>query len=150
MSDKLARALAGVPAYQQPFMGPHNAPYKLPPFEQAGAFSNQVMPPLNPTPQMGMEGGMPPASMEMHGMQAPRPQAATMPPMQAPQPAQMPQQQSVMGMGFDPTPPLSMEMQGMKAPMPQGRNELERDYYNQLAQNPNGFGKPDWLARWLG
>jgi hypothetical protein len=119
-------ASAQQPPVQPPVTVQASLP-QLPDYEAPGSFSNKYMPP----------------------MQAPRPQAATMPPMQAPQPAPMPQQ-SVMGMGFDPTPPVSMEMQGMKAPMPQGRNELERDYHSQLAQNPNGFGKPDWLARWLG
>ena len=63
-------------------------------------------------------------------------------------PPMQPSQPGMMGMNGD--MPMGMEMQGMKAPMPQGRNELERDFFNQLAQNPNGFGKPDWLARWLG
>ena len=73
-------------------------------------------------------------------------QAARMPPPQhvaGPAPSQAPM------MGFDPTPPASMEMQGMAAPMPTGRNELERDYYAQLAQNPNGFNK-GWLGRLFG
>ena len=131
MSDRLARALAGVPAYAQPFQGPHNEPYKtapLPAFQQPGDFSAQYMPPM----------GTPPV------------QAATMPPQHVSAPPQIAQapQAPMMGMGGD--VPIGMEMQGMQTPMPTGGNELERDYFSQLAQNPNGFGKPDWLARWLG
>ena len=112
-----------------------------------GPVTVQAKPP--PIPAFEMPGGMADKYMPIGGYQAP--QAATMPPSQhvsaPPQIAQAPQA-PMMGMGGD--VPIGMEMQGMKAPQPMGRNELERDYFNQLAQNPNGFGKPDWLARWLG
>jgi len=149
MSIRLARALAGVPAYAQPFQGPHNEPYPAPqplPVGQAPF----MMPGAANLPRDDRAGGQPLNPMQM-GMGAPQVQAATMPPSQhVSGPPPMPHQSQAPMMGFDPTPPASMEMQGMQAPMPTGRNELERDYYNQLAQNPNGFGKPDWLSRWLG
>lgn len=54
---------------------------------------------------------------------------------------------------FDPASPymggnLPAMTLGQQA-APAGRNELERDYYRQLAANPNGFDK-GWLARLLG
>lgn len=118
---------------QPPVQGPVTVqamPPALPSFEQPGGTADKYMPisgyGQRPTPMMV--------------------QAATMPPSQhvaGPAPSQAPM------MGFDPTPPASMEMQGMAAPMPTGRNELERDYYAQLAQNPNGFNK-GWLGRLFG
>jgi hypothetical protein len=141
------------PAYTQPFAGPHNAPYSLPqyqtpPFNPNGG-ATSYMPPMNlpnPNPvnpqtmpsvssidrQVAQANPPPPVS------QVPPPQASTMPPSQP----------GMMGMNGD--VPMGMEMQGMKAPQPQGRNELERDFFNQLAQNPHGFDKPGWLSRWLG
>lgn len=119
-------ASAAPPPMQPPVTVQASLP-QLPDYEAPGSFANRYMPPMNRAPQ-----------------------ASTMPPPQhiasAPPPAPVYPQRSVMG--FE--PPASMEMQGMAPPMPQGRNELERDYYNQLAQSPNGFGKPDWLSRLFG
>lgn len=118
---------------QPPVQGPvtvQATPPALPSFEQPGGTADKYMP---------MSGyGQRPTPMMV--------QAATMPPSQhvaGPAPSQAPM------MGFDQTPPASMEMQGMAAPMPTGRNELERDYYAQFAQNPNGFNK-GWLGRLFG
>lgn len=122
---------ASAPPRQGPVTVQASLP-QLPAYEAPGDFSNKHMPIGNYMP----------------------PQAAMMPPSQPrPQMAPAPQASQPPMMGFDPNPPMSMEMQGVNqfaAPHPTGRNELERDYYAQLAQNPNGFDKPDWLKRWLG
>lgn len=125
----------GGPAYLQPFQGPHNAPYGSTP----DMGENSVNQHTNPIPDMPLPAA---PAMPSFGVQA-----ATMPPQQ-PQPQPRPNPQASV-MGFDSIPPVSMEMQGMAAPMPTGRNELERDYYAQLAQNPNGFNK-GWLGRLFG
>lgn len=123
----------------QPVFTPHPQPTtvratppQLPQFEAPGSFSNQYMP-LKPTPLMASAAAANP----------PRPQFA---PQRAAQP--LPQAQAQFS-----APPISMEMQGQApfAPQtPQGRNELERDYLRQFAENPNGFGTPDWLKRLFG
>lgn len=128
----------GGPAYLQPFAGPHNAPYGSTP----DLGENSVNQHTNPIPNIPLPDAPPLPAFGVQAATMPRPQMAP-----APQASQPPM------MGFDPNPPMSMEMQGVNqfaAQHPTGRNELERDYYAQLAQNPNGFDKPDWLKRFFG
>lgn len=104
-------------------------PPQLPPFEQPGATASQYMP-FYTGPQQS------PAAAP-----APAPQPPTMTAIAPPTtPAAMP----------DMPPPVQIGPQASLAQaMPVGRNQLERDYYAQLAANPNGFDR-GWLGRLLG
>lgn len=88
-------------------------------------------------PEGYQNNSMPPMAPSVTPMMAAARQAPSAPPVMSP-------------MTQPDAPPVSMEMQGVPAfaqSAPTARNELERDYYRKLAQDP---GIASWLARNFG
>lgn len=106
-------------------------PPALPPFQAPGTYAGQMMPPLSAYGQ-----GRPPAPptpmMVAAAAQPPQPTGPDAPTSIPPLP---PSVQIGAALGAQAAPGSMV-----------GRNALERDYYQQLAQNPNGFDQ-GWLGR---
>lgn len=108
-----------------------STPPPLPPYQQPGS----MLPPMGAYMQQQPQTQQP-------NFAAPQPNFAASPPMGNPAiPQTLPPWNPAPGS----MPPVTM---GQQAPM-MGRNELERDYYRQLAENPNGFGT-GWMGRQFG
>ncbi len=147
MSGDLARVLAGLP--WMPDRNRGRAAFGLPPDRQQAA-----QPPSQPPVWESLPPYQPPGSMANKYMPIAPPQQ-TMPPVTA-QASPLPPT-PMMAAAAPPNPGYIMPPQeqygpqepyGPQAP-PMPRNELERDYYRQLAASPGGFDK-GWLGRVFG
>jgi hypothetical protein len=132
----LAQALANRERMRESFMSRRQPPQppvwsSLPPYQAPGAVADKYMP-FTPPPQPQQ---MPPVTVQASPLPTPMMAAAAQQPQQAPL---MPPPEQ-----YGPQEPY-----GPQAP-PMPRNELERDYFRQLTQNPGSFDK-GWLGRLFG